>query len=224
MNLKLNMLHSALVLCIATGMTASAQQANPLALAVRTLGSENLSALHYSGSGSSYSFGLDADGNEVREYARVMSFLGDVDYTDRSAHTEVTLRVEDDERTEDRTVLPDAPWEAAIDFWLDPHVFLREAVSREAHTETVHDLGVDYTVVTFEASAGHTLAGYIDSDNVLRKVRTTFDDPVLGDRMVEMTYRSWEDFDGIRFPTLMIRKENRSPTLILVVREVEYEG
>lgn len=215
----------ALVLGVWTEAPA-AQDSDPLQAAIAAMGTRDIRTLTYSGAGSSYTFGVDADGQETRDYQRVSAYTQNIDYGQDTAELHITRLVGEERReeTDDRTIGLDSPWDEQIDLWLDPNVFLREASSTGARSEAVMDLGVHYTMVTLETADGHTLQGYIDDQNVLRKIRTTRTDPVLGERQVEAVYRSYEDFGGIQFPSLLVHKENGLPNLILVVTDVQHEG
>lgn len=194
--------------------------------AIHAMGATNLETLRYSGSGSGYTYDLDAEGEETREYERIASWVQEIDYAGLSSQVEVTRQVGtgEDERVEHRAIGPDAPWESQLDLWLDPQMFLKQAAAAtNVRTEVETELGVDLTVVTFEAPGGHELSGYIDPDNHLKRIRTRLNDPVLGERTVEASFLYYEDFDGIQFPGVVIRKQNESLTRVLVVKEVSHE-
>ena len=61
--------------------------------------------------------------------------------------------------------------------------------------------GKKYTVVTFTAPNKAKMNGYIDAQNMLDRVETWVDTPMLGDTLMEATYSGYKDFGGVKFPT-----------------------
>ena len=48
--------------------------------------------------------------------------------------------------------------------------------------------------------------GYIDAQNMLERVETWVEHPILGDLLVETTYASYQDFGGLKMPTKIAQK------------------
>ena len=53
------------------------------------------------------------------------------------------------------------------------------------------------------------------SENMLDRVETWVDNPMLGDTLVEATYNGYKDFGGAKFPTSIVDKQGGYPTLDL---------
>lgn len=212
-----------LVVIQSEGGAAAQDALAPVRLAAATVGTTtrgtiSLKSLRYSGSGSSYTFGTDEEGNETRHYQRVSDFVAEID--DQNLTERIQAAGQDT-----RTIGPDSPWESQVELWMDPHVFLMQAMtSGNVETQTVEELGVEYTEVRFETPGGHTLLGYIDPDHTLRRVQTVMDDPDLGGQILEASYLYYQDFDGVMFPTVMIHKQNGKLKLVLTVTEVTHES
>src|SRR5665213_3108380 len=81
--------------------------------------------------------------------------------------------------------------------------------------------GKKYTVVTFTAPNKAKIAGYIDAQNMLDRVETSIDTPMLGDTPLEVTFSGYKDFGGVKFPTSIVQKEGGYPVLDLTVSDVK---
>lgn len=115
---------------------------------------------------------------------------------------------------------PDAPWADRYRLWSTPFGFLAGAQSHTAHITGSTVLGTEYRVISF-TDDGNEVAGYVNDQNFLERVRTDIDDPALGKVQFEATYLQWADFSGVKFPTLMIEKKNGALTRVLVVDRVD---
>jgi len=92
--------------------------------------------------------------------------------------------------------------------------------------------GKKYTVVSFatdqKAPSGmpYTLSGYINSQNMVEKVQTAYEDAagnsyMFGDILVEQTYADYKDFGGVKFPTRIVQKQAGSSVLDLTITDVK---
>lgn len=197
--------------------------AQRLRQAAEAMGATRLTHLEYSGSGSSYTYDLDAAGEPVRNYARLRSYTEDVDYSGGGPAVEVTRRKGGDASspTETQAIDPTSPWDAQLLLWMNPQVFLRHALeANDTRFGTVQELGIDYTSVTFQTPDGHELTGYLNPDNELRRIRAQVEDPALGAGILEASFTDYGDFGGIRFPSVVIHKQGSRLKLVVVVTEV----
>jgi hypothetical protein len=125
---------------------------------------------------------------------------------------------------EAHTARADAPWSTQYVLWMTPYGFLTGATTRTATVASETLEGAKYNVVSFTPTGGQAVRGYVNDQNVLERVRTTFQDPARGKVDVEAIYSYWMDFNGSKFPTMIIRKENGELSRILVVEKVEAGG
>lgn len=109
-------------------------------------------------------------------------------------------------------IAANAGWNAKLDVALSPPGFLKLASSASNATVSQRSVsGKKYTVVSFpveqKAPSGvpYTLSGYIDAQNMVAKVETKLDDPVVGDTLVEQDYTGYKDFAGVKFPTKIVQ-------------------
>jgi glyoxylase-like metal-dependent hydrolase (beta-lactamase superfamily II) len=75
-------------------------------------------------------------------------------------------------------------------------------------------------VVTFTAN-GTSVKATLNAANLVEKVETKADAPVLGDVVVETTYANYRDFGGVKFPTRIAQKEGGFPMLDLTITDVK---
>src|SRR5437764_1448347 len=81
--------------------------------------------------------------------------------------------------------------------------------------------GKKYNVVTFTAPNKAKVNGYIGSDDMVDKVETWIDNPMLGDTLYEATYSNYRDFGGVKVPTKIVEKQGDYPTLELTVTDAK---
>jgi len=116
------------------------------------------------------------------------------------------------------------PWAQQVDLWLTPYGFLREAAKNNVTATSKSMGGKKYTVVTFTAPNKAKFSGYIDENNTLSRVETWIDTPMLGDTLVEVSYNSYKDFAGLKFPTSILQKQGGYPTLDLTITDVKVDA
>jgi glyoxylase-like metal-dependent hydrolase (beta-lactamase superfamily II) len=75
-------------------------------------------------------------------------------------------------------------------------------------------------VITFKAM-GTNVKATLNAQNLVEKVETMADAPVLGDVVVETTYAIYKDFGGVKFPTRIMQKEGGFPILDITVSDVK---
>ena len=76
------------------------------------------------------------------------------------------------------------------------------------------------TIVSFTAGK-FKINGTIDNQNMVTRTETWIANPVLGDMPVETTYSGYKDFNGVKFPTMIVQKQGGYPVLDLAVTSVQ---
>jgi len=105
-------------------------------------------------------------------------------------------------------------WQLQI--WLTPQGFVKGAMENNA-TAKKESAG---TAVTF-MTGKFKVTGTIDAQNMVTKTETWVPDPDVGDRSIETTFSGYKDFDGVKFPTTILQKQEGFPTLELTVTSVK---
>jgi hypothetical protein len=213
---------------VASGASRSVQTPTEEAVRLRqaavTMGAMRPMGLEYSGSGSTYTYSLDEAGEPARSYSRLRSYIERVDMSGPAPAVEVTRQIGGDSAAPTRTETIDAtsPADAQLALWLNPQVFFRHALEADdARFGHVEELGVDYLTVSFTTPGGRTLTGYLNPDNELRRIRTEVEDPVLGTGTLEASFMDYQEFGNLRFPSVVIHKQDNRLKMVVVVTEVD---
>ena len=191
----------------------------------KAMGAEDLRTIQYSGSGSVFEFGQSRKPNAPWPQLTVTPYTREIDF-------EAPASI--------------SPWAQQVDIWTTPYGFLKRAMT--AKDTTVNRRTIDgkkykvvtYTVedkyplnesrenpdgdfwdVTYLVATRGKLRGYINDRNMIEKVETWVDDPVLGDMLMECTYTAYKDFAGLQFPTRIVQKRGGFPVLDLTVSAVK---
>ena len=115
----------------------------------------------------------------------------------------------------------ETPWVQQLELWMMPHGFLRAAASRNATAAAQTAGGRKLTVVTFTGDNKAKVNGYINDQNLVEKVETWIDNPVLGDMLFEALYTDYKDFAGVKFPTKIVQRQGGHPILDLTITDVK---
>src|SRR5437660_8649949 len=105
--------------------------------------------------------------------------------------------------------------ERQLQIWLTPHGFLKAAMENNATAKK----GNGGTVVSF-TDGKFKVNGTIDAQGMVTRTESWLANPVLGDMPVETAYSGYKDFNGVKFPTMLVQKEGGSPVLNLTVSDV----
>src|SRR2546430_11866285 len=76
------------------------------------------------------------------------------------------------------------------------------------------------TEVSFTVGGKYTLTGLINRKSQVEHVQTWIDNPVLGDMLVEATYRDYETVNGVAFPMHILQQRGGYPAFELWVSSV----
>jgi glyoxylase-like metal-dependent hydrolase (beta-lactamase superfamily II) len=187
----------------------------------KAMGAENLRTLQISGSGSNAAIGQNLNPNVAWPIVRVKSYVRQLDF-DAAASSAQLIRIQNNAETpQNQVIQSNAPWAQQFDFWVTPYGFLKGAMANPVtlRSDTVN--GVRYSVVGFLLQNKYRVEGYINDKNMVERVRTWVDNDVLGDMPVEGFYTRYEDFAGLKVPTLWVVKQGSFPTLILDVSDAK---
>jgi glyoxylase-like metal-dependent hydrolase (beta-lactamase superfamily II) len=220
---------------------ASAQDAKTvLQAAQKAMGDVN--SIQYSGTGQLNSYGQAFDPGGPWPVTNLTSYTKTIDYTTKSAkeelsHSEPTPMIKGGGRPfagEDKQVhfvsgtyawdmpgsnpVPNlgaaAEWQLQI--WLTPHGFVKGALENNATAKK----GTTGTLVTFKTGK-YKVTGTIDPQNMVVRTETWVNDPDVGDRSIETTFSDYKDFGGVKFPSMIVQKQEGFATLVLSVSSVK---
>lgn len=227
---------------------SSCSRAGSLEAAAENLGVADLSSIQYDGSGANFSVGQPYVAGEEWPRVNIVTYRAAIDYEAGTMRVDLVREQPVSEpmgggvrfpgqQTQIQMVSGGSAWnmypvaadgsppppqpaaatERMLQIWTTPHGFIKAATSREPtilRTEEGNE-------VTFTLESGHRVAGTINANNEVERVRTWIDNPVLGDMLVETTYSDYQELDGVRFPTRIQQTQGGHPSLDLTITEVQ---
>src|SRR3984893_1784707 len=230
-----------LTLVLVVPLSLAAQDAKTLLQAAsKAMG--DVKSIQYSGSGHLYALGQAYSPTSAWPQNNITTYTRTIDYGSRSSKEELT-QVEPTpprlggaapfagEQKQINLVSGQYAWNQAehatqpavaaseerqLQIWLTPHGFLRAAMENNATEKK----GSGGTIVSFTAGR-FKINGTIDNQNMVTRTETWIANPVLGDLPVETTYSGYKDFNGVKFPTIIVQKQGGYPVLDLAVTSVE---
>jgi glyoxylase-like metal-dependent hydrolase (beta-lactamase superfamily II) len=215
------------VVVLAAVAAIRAQDVNsPLSTAARAIGADNLTTIRYSATGSGYSFGQNVNPNAPWPRFTVKTYKRDIDFGASASRLQILTERAD---LTGGGVLPNgeqfigasSPWPQRLEILMTPPGFLRAALATASTVRVQRVNGKKYNIVTFAGQNGASVNGYLNDQNMLERIETRLDNPVLGDMLVEAVYTDYKDFGGIKFPTRIVQKQGGFPIWDLTVADVQ---
>ncbi len=225
---------TALAACVPAS-SATAQDARTVVENASTaLGATGLRSIAYSGSAAFGNFGqsrvisFGLASTAIRNYARAIDFTVPASHaTGETIPPGIPGAPPRPPGTFEQTVTPaTGPWALQMQIWVTPWGFLRGAAANNATVRSRKIDGIAYKVVTWsspqKAPSGqpYRLVGYINEQNLIDRVETWVEHPVLGDLHHEFIYSSYRDFDGIRAPAKIAQRQDGMETFVAAITEV----
>lgn len=189
--------------------------------ASKAMGADDLNAITFSGSASNVNFGQTKRlsgpyvlNTTITNYTRSLSFTQPAS---RASGTTMTPAPPGAPPAQpgnlNQNITPaNAGWTQQLEIWTTPWGFLRGAVANNATARTQRTGGKTYTVVSWmtpqKAPSGlaYTVTGYINDQNMVERVETWVEHPILGDLPVESTFTEYRDFGGVKVPGKIVQK------------------
>jgi glyoxylase-like metal-dependent hydrolase (beta-lactamase superfamily II) len=200
---------------------AGAQDASTIvANATKTIGAVGLSSLTYAGSAANGNFGQSKTIAGPLAVTTISNYTRAIDLTQPASRaTGATMppaipgAPPPQPGTFNQNITPaNAAWTQQLEIWVTPWGFLKGAAANNATSRSQRIGGKAYTVVSWspaqKAPSGqpYRLNGYIDEQNMVERVETWVEHPVVGDLHVETTYSNYQDFNGLKVPTKIVQK------------------
>lgn len=190
-----------------------------LAAASKALGADKVGTLYYTGSGSSYAVTEDPAPAGGWPHRVMKSYVRDLNFKTTTSMLHVMSTEGTGDQIVNRTFDASSPWDLQYEFWITPYGFLKGAMAYNATVEVKTVFGTAYKVVTFTLPGNHKVAGYINEKDLVEKVET-----LVGDRVVEASYRDYQDYGGVKVPMMVTQKHAGHLSLILIVQDVKVEA
>ena len=214
---------------------ASAQDAKSvIGAASAAIGVDQLKTVQYSATG--FDFALGQSYNPEAPWPKFInkSYTRAIDFQVPASRVErVRLQGENPprgggqqpvrgEQSQTQTIIVDAntPWAQQLELWMMPHGFLRAAATKNATLRTQSVNGKRYHVLSFTGDNKAAVNGFINDQNLVERVETLIDSPILGDMPFEAVYSEYKDFGGVKFPTRIVQRQGGHPIFDLTVADV----
>lgn len=213
-----------------SGLNAQQEARAILQAASAAMGASTLNSIQYSGSGWNAAVGQSFSPNDDWPRFDVTAYTRVLDYGSGSSREELTRRQGSyparggggtplqDEQQQRSLVSGEYAWNLQgdnpapapaaaevrqLDIWLSPHGFLKAATAAADATAVPLMLeGQPVTIVSFTRGR-FRINGTINAQHLVERVQTWVPNPVFGDMVYEHRYTEYQQFGGIRFPTVL---------------------
>jgi glyoxylase-like metal-dependent hydrolase (beta-lactamase superfamily II) len=118
-------------------------------------------------------------------------------------------------------------WVQQMQIWATPWGFLIGAAANNATVKSQKVKGIQYKAVTWSpaqkspSGLSYKLTGYIDSDNLVARVETWVEHPVIGDLHQEFFYTGYQSFGGLMAPAKISQKQIEMETFVAAISHAQ---
>jgi hypothetical protein len=200
------------ILLAAFSSTGSAQDAKAVInAAVKAMGAENLKTLQYSGSGSVY--------DEKGQHMVMRSYTRRLDLTAGTSNVDL-VRLQGTPpaaQNVNQAIAANSQWDMQVDYWLTPYGFLKGAMANASTVESKTIGAEQYKLVSFTLPGNHKVTGYINAKDMIEKIESHVDNDVV----IQSAYHEYQDFGGVKVPTMMMQMRNNQLAMVLVIKEAK---
>ena len=124
----------------------------------------------------------------------------------------------------EQMITPATPaWVQQLQIWATPWGFLIGAAANNATVKSQKIDGVQYKAVTWSpaqkspSGLPYKLTGYIDADNLVARVETWVEHPLMGDLHQEFFYSGYQSFAGLMAPAKVSQKQIGMETFVAAI-------
>jgi glyoxylase-like metal-dependent hydrolase (beta-lactamase superfamily II) len=201
----------------------AAQDANAtIANASKAMGADGVSSITYSGTASNGNFGQSKHIAGPLAATAITNYTRAIDLSQpasRATGTTMPPAVPGapppQPGTFTQNITPaNAAWTQQLEIWVTPWGFLKGAAANNATVRTQRIGEKPYTVVSWSpaqkspSGQAYRLNGYVNDQNMVERVETWVEHPVLGDLHVDTLYSGYQDFGGVKVPTRIVQKRS----------------
>ncbi|MBI3400931.1 MAG: MBL fold metallo-hydrolase [Acidobacteria bacterium] len=199
------------------------------------MGADNLKTIVYSATGEDFAFGQAYNPTSPwprfinKSYTRMIDFDAPSSRVDRVRNqAENPPRgggqqpVRGDQPVNQTIIINSGtPWVQQLEIWMTPYGFLKAARANNATVTSQTIGGKKYQVLTFVGQNKATVNAYVNAQNLIEKVDTHIDNPMLGDVLFEAIYSDYKDVGGVKFPMKIVQKQGGYRIFDLTVNDVK---
>jgi glyoxylase-like metal-dependent hydrolase (beta-lactamase superfamily II) len=214
---------------------ASAQDATTLvADAARAMGVTGLKALTFGGSAAfgnfgqsrTISFGLAS--TSIPNYIRTIDFERPASLaTGDTMPPQVKGGPPPQPGTYLQSITPaNRAWAQQLQIWTTPWGFLIGAASHRPTAEARTIDNVRYRVVSWTpdqkapSGAPYRLEGFVNDENILERVNTWVEHPIMGDLLVETRFSGYQDAGGLKVPSQIRQSQGGMETFVVIINSL----
>lgn len=190
--------------------------------AAKAMGADGLNAIRMYGSAANYGLGQSNRAGGPWPRTNLNDYSRTIDFT-RPATRAVavtwagTVQGAPAARGDfNQLVTPANPaWAQQLEIWTTPWGFLKGAAQNNAVlTRTAGGVRTVTWMTPQKSASGkaYRVVGYIGPRNLVERVDTWVENPVLGDVLVERDYADYRDADGVMYPATIVEKRDGQPT------------
>jgi glyoxylase-like metal-dependent hydrolase (beta-lactamase superfamily II) len=210
---------AALLIAVVSISGKAQDAASSVAGASKAIGADNLNSITFSGSATSGNFGQSKNIAGPLAVTTITNYTRAIDLTQPASRaTGSTMppaipgAPPPQPGTLNQNITPaNTAWTQQLEIWVTPWGFLKGAAANQPTARSQRLGSKTYTVVTWspaqKAPSGQSyrLNGYIDDQNMVERVETWVEHPVVGDLLVQTTYSDYKDFGGVKVPTKIVQ-------------------
>jgi glyoxylase-like metal-dependent hydrolase (beta-lactamase superfamily II) len=202
-----------------------------LADAAKAMGLENLGSVRYHGAGYNFALGQAVNPSSPWPKFNVKTFERVIDF-DAGGASQVMVRTQAEnpprgggqqpivgEQTQTQSISFKQPWTTVFEVWITPAGFIKGAMANAATLQSKTVGGKKVNVVSFTIDKKYKVDGSLDDQNLLTKVETKVENPVLGDMPVEAVYSDYKSFHGMKFPAKIVETQGGYPVMDLTITD-----
>src|SRR5579875_435028 len=202
----------------------------------KAMGADGLKTIQYSGSGADFSLGQAFSPTSPWPRFNDKTYTRTIDF-EKQAWQVQRVRTQGEnpphggggqplvgEQNQNQVVIfnDNTPWTQRLGLILLPWGFLRAAnAAGDTTARSAKVNGKKFTVVSFLGQNKAPVSAFIDDQNMIERVETKIDNPVLGDMPYEALYSDYKEFSGVKFPTRMVERQGGYPILDLTITGVK---
>ena len=221
-----------LLVSVCAGPAAAQDAKAAIGNVSKALGGDALKTVQYSATGFDFALGQNPNANAPWPKFIEKSYTRAIDF-DKTASRVDRVRTQGEnpprgggqqpivgEQSQTNVVNASSPWVQQLEIWMMPHGFVRAAAARNATLEKAQ--GGKQTVITFTGENKAPVKAFVDERNLIVRVETMIDHPVLGDMPFEALYSDYKDVGGgVQFPMHIVQRQGGHPIFDLRLGEVK---
>ncbi len=213
------------VTMVSPGMAAQ-DAASIIAGASKALGTDGVTSITYSGSAANGNFGQSKNIAGPLAMTAITKYTRTIDFSQPASRATgptmpptVPGAPPPQPGTFNQNVTPANPaWTQQLEIWITPWGFLKGAAANSATARSQRIGAKAYSVLSWTAplkspsGQSYRVTGYLNDQQLVERVETWVEHPVLGDMHVEATYSEYQDLGGLKVPTRIVQTRAGVPT------------